>query len=219
VKQIIVGINKMDTTEPPYSESRFNEIKKEVESYVNNVGYQSKAVAFVPMSGLYGDNMIEPSENMKWNKGWSTTRKDGMKKGKTLQEVIDKITPPKRPVDETLRLPIQDVYKIGSIGTVPPGRVDTGKIKAGITVNFSPANVTPEVKSVEMHHENVEVANPCDNVGFNLKTVSIKNIKQGKVTSNSKSDHAEEANTFFPQVGKTFILCPHPPSWIKTLVL
>merc|ERR1712179_826666 len=164
VKQMIVGINKIDNTDPPYSESRFNEIKKEVESYVKKVGYQPKAVPFVPISGWHGDNMIEPSDKMKWYKGWSTERSDGKKTGYTLQQAIDNIAPPVRPDDKPLRLPLQDVYKIGGIGTVPVGRVETGKIKAGMIVNFAPANVTTEVKSVEMHHENVEVASPGDNV-------------------------------------------------------
>merc|ERR1712228_675899 len=89
VKQMIVGINKIDNTEPPYSDKRFAEIKKEVESYVKKVGYQSKAVAFVPISGWHGDNMIEPSDKMKWYKGWTTERTDGKKTGFTLQQAID----------------------------------------------------------------------------------------------------------------------------------
>jgi len=206
VKQMIVGINKIDNTDPPYSESRFNEIKKEVESYVKKVGYQPKAVPFVPISGWHGDNMIEQSDKMKWYKGWTTERKDGNKTGYTLQQAIDNIAPPVRPDDKPLRLPLQDVYKIGGIGTVPVGRVETGKIKAGMIVNFAPANVTTEVKSVEMHHENVEVANPGDNVGFNVKNVSIKDIKRGNVTSDSKSDPAKEAKTFLAQV----IVLNHP---------
>merc|ERR1712054_138937 len=84
VKQMIVGINKIDNTEPPYSEARYKEIKKEVESYVKKVGYNPKGVAFVPISGWHGDNMIEPSENMKWYKGWTTERADGKKTGMTL---------------------------------------------------------------------------------------------------------------------------------------
>ena len=110
---MIVGINKIDNTEPPYSESRFGEIKKEVESYVKKVGYQPKAVAFVPISGWHGDNMIEASTNMSWYKGWQTERKDGKFTGKTLLEAMDNIAQPERPKDKALRLPLQDVYKIG----------------------------------------------------------------------------------------------------------
>merc|ERR1712135_103939 len=206
VKQMIVGINKIDNTEPPYSEKRFEEIKKEVESYVKKVGYVPKAVAFVPISGWHGDNMIEASTNMPWYKGWNTERKSGKGTGKTLLEAIDNIEQPERPMDKPLRLPLQDVYKIGGIGTVPVGRVETGSIKAGMVVTFSPAAVTTEVKSVEMHHTSVEVAVPGDNVGFNVKNVSIKDIKRGMVTSDSKQDPAKEAKSFLAQV----IVLNHP---------
>merc|ERR1719474_572882 len=160
------------------------------------------------MSGFHGDNMIDESKNMPWYKGWSIEVK-GVDKpitGKTLYDAIDSITPPERPVSKPLRLPLQDVYKIGGIGTVPVGRVETGKIKAGMVVTFSPAQVTTEVKSVEMHHETLEEGVPGDNVGFNVKNISIKDIKRGNVTSNSKDDPAKEARAFQAQV----IVLNHP---------
>merc|ERR1711976_1129504 len=148
VKQLIIGINKMDNTEPPYSEARFKEITKEVESYIKKIGYNPKAVPFLPISGWHGDNMIDPSENMPWFKGWSTSKAEG----KTMMQALDAVEPPKRPLERPLRLPLQDVYKIGGIGTVPVGRVETGILKPGVVVTFAPCNVTTEVKSVEMHH-------------------------------------------------------------------
>merc|ERR1711993_34912 len=172
VKQMIVGVNKIDNTEPPYSEARFKEIKKEVEGYVKKVGYNPKAVAFVPISGWHVDNIQKPE----------------------------------RPISKPLRLPLQDVYKIGGIGTVPVGRVETGVIKAPMVVTFAPANVTTEVKSVEMHHTAVDEAIPGDNVGFNVKNVSIKDIKRGMVTSDSKADPAKGAKSFLAQV----IVLNHP---------
>merc|ERR1711913_23899 len=99
-------------------------------------------------------------------------------------------TPPTRPLDKALRLPLQDVYKIGGIGTVPVGRVETGIIKPGIVVTFAPPMVTTEVKSVEMHHEALTEALPGDNVGFNIKNVSVKDIKRGFVTSEQKNKPA-----------------------------
>jgi len=206
VKQMIVAINKIDNTEPPYSEARFTEIKKEVEQYVKKVGYKPESVAFVPISGWHGDNMIDESANMKWYKGW--TREVGKKKheGKTLLQAIESVDPPERPTTKPLRLPLQDVYKIGGIGTVPVGRVETGIIKPGMVVTFAPANVTTEVKSVEMHHETVTEAIPGDNVGFNVKNVSIKDIKRGMVTSDSKNSPAKEAASFRAQV----IVLNHP---------
>ncbi|PAA89928.1 hypothetical protein BOX15_Mlig033269g2 [Macrostomum lignano] len=158
VKQMIIGVNKMDSTEPPYSEARYNEIKKEVSAYIKKVGYNPDAVAFVPISGWHGDNMIEESNNMSWFKGWSIKRKLPGKKeettteGKTLIEALDAIIPPERPTDKPLRLPLQDVYKIGGIGTVPVGRIETGILKPGMVVTFAPQILSTEVKSVEMHH-------------------------------------------------------------------
>ena len=111
---------------------------------------------------------------MTWFKGWKKETKSGESKGKTLLEAIDSIEPPSRPTDKPLRLPLQDVYKIGGIGTVPVGRVETGTIKAGMVVTFAPSAVTTEVKSVEMHHEQLEAGMPGDNVGFNVKNVSVK---------------------------------------------
>merc|ERR1711950_10558 len=207
VKQLIVGINKMDNTEPKYSKARYEEIVKEVSNYVKKIGYNPKAVAFVPISGWHGDNMIEASTNMPWYKGWNKETKEGGKQsGKTLFEALDSINPPVRPSDKALRLPLQDVYKIGGIGTVPVGRVETGIIKPGMVVTFAPANVTTEVKSVEMHHESLPEAGPGDNVGFNVKNVSVKDIRRGNVASDSKNDPAKETDTFKAQV----IILNHP---------
>merc|ERR1711909_162420 len=196
VKQLIVAVNKMDSTEPPYSQARFEEIQKEVAGFIKKVGYNPAAVAFVPISGWHGDNMIGTSTNMAWYKGWNVERKEGKANGTTLLEALDSIVPPSRPTDKPLRLPLQDVYKIGGIGTVPVGRVETGIIKPGMVVNFAPNGPTTEVKSVEMHHEALTEAVPGDNVGFNVKNVSVKDIKRGYVTSDSKSDPAKEAQDF-----------------------
>merc|ERR1712233_207253 len=200
VKQLIVGVNKMDSTEPPYSEKRFNEITTEVSSYVKKVGYNPKSVAFVPISGWHCDNMIEESANMSWYKGWNKEMKEGKFSGKTMISALDSIIPPQRPSDKPLRLPLQDVYKIGGIGTVPVGRVETGTIKPGMVVTFAPSQVTTEVKSVEMHHESMSEAFPGDNVGLNVKNVSVKDIRRGNGASDSKNDPAKEAKTFTAQV-------------------
>jgi len=206
VKQLIIGVNKMDSTEPPYSEKRFNEISSEVANYVKKVGYNPKSVAFVPISGWHGDNMIEASPNMPWYKGWNKEMKEGKFSGKTMFEALDSIIPPQRPSDKPLRLPLQDVYKIGGIGTVPVGRVETGIIKPGMVVTFAPSQLSTEVKSVEMHHESLSQAEPGDNVGFNVKNVSVKDIKRGNVASDSKNDPAFGAKNFTAQV----IVLNHP---------
>merc|ERR1712058_101807 len=206
VKQLIVAVNKMDSTEPPYSEARFEEIKKEVGGFIKKVGYNPAAVAFVPISGWHGDNMIGASTNMGWYKGWNVERKEGKANGMTLLEALDSIIPPQRPTDKPLRLPLQDVYKIGGIGTVPVGRVETGIIKPGMVVTFAPVQLSTEVKSVEMHHESLPEALPGDNVGFNIKNVSVKDIKRGYVTSDSKNKPACGVADFTAQV----IVLNHP---------
>merc|ERR1712230_202298 len=206
VKQLIVAVNKMDSTEPPYSQARFEEIQKEVSGFIKKVGYNPTAVPFVPISGWHGDNMLETSKNMSWYKGWNVERKEGKASGTTLLEALDSIIPPQRPTDKPLRLPLQDVYKIGGIGTVPVGRVETGIIKPGMVVCFAPANVTTEVKSVEMHHESLPEALPGDNVGFNVKNVSVKDIRRGNVAGDSKADPPKGCDSFNAQV----IVLNHP---------
>jgi elongation factor 1-alpha len=208
VKQMIVIVNKMDDKTVNWSEDRYNEIKNELSAYLKKVGYNPEKINFVPCSGWNGDNMLEPSPNLKW---W---------KGPTLLQALDAAVPPTRPSDKPLRLPLQDVYKIGGIGTVPVGRVETGVLRPGMVVTFAPSAVTTEVKSVEMHHEALTEAQPGDNVGFNVKNVSVKEIRRGFVCSDSKSDPAKGAASFNAQV----IILNHPgqigaathPCWTAT---
>jgi len=194
VKQMVVAVNKMDDKSVNWSQDRYDEIRKEVSGFLKKVGYNPDKVPFVPISGWNGDNMIERSTNMNWYKG------------PTLLEALNLVDVPKRPNDKPLRLPLQDVYKIGGIGTVPVGRVETGVIKPGMVVTFAPVGLTTEVKSVEMHHESLPEANPGDNVGFNVKNVSVKELKRGYVASDSKNDPAMGCADFLAQV----IVLNHP---------
>ena len=179
----------MNSTEPLYSQKRYEEIVKEVSTYIKKIGYNPDTVAFVPISGWNGDNMLEPSADMPWFKGWKVTCKDSNASGTTLLEALDCILPPTCPTDKPLHLPVQDVYKIGGIGTVPVALVETGVLKTGIVVTFAPVNVTTEVKSVEMHHEALSEALPGDNVGFNVKNVSVKDVRHGNVVGDSNNIH------------------------------
>jgi len=138
--------------------------------------------------------MLEKSANLPWYKG------------PTLLEALDSVKEPKRPSDKPLRVPLQDVYKIGGIGTVPVGRVETGILKPGAVVTFAPAMITTEVKSVEMHHEALEQATPGDNVGFNVKNVAVKDLRRGFVCGDSKIDPPQETESFNAQV----IVLNHP---------
>ncbi|XP_057410365.1 elongation factor 1-alpha 1-like [Balaenoptera acutorostrata] len=199
-------VNKMDSTEPPYSQKRYDEIVKEVSTYIKKIGYNPDTIAFVPISGWNGDNMLEPSANMPWFKGWKVTRKDGNASGTTMHETLDCILPPTCPTDKPLPLPLQDVYKIGGTGTVPVSRVETGVLRPGMVLTFAPVNVTTEVKSFEMHHESLSEALRGDNVGFNVKNMSVKDVNRGNAAGDSKNDRPMEAAGFIAQV----IILNHP---------
>jgi len=138
--------------------------------------------------------MLERSPNLGWYKG------------PTMIEALDAIIPPKRPVDKPLRIPLQDVYKIGGIGTVPVGRVETGTLKPGMSVTFAPSGLSSEVKSVEMHHEQLQEAVPGDNVGFNVKGLAVNQLRRGFVAGDSKNDPPLETEDFTAQV----IIMNHP---------
>ncbi len=165
VSQIVVALNKMDDS--GFKEERYNEVKAIVEKMLKMVGYNTAKVHFVPVSGWKGDNLVKKSENMPWYKG------------PTLAEVLDLFDAPEKPIGKPLRIPIQDVYTITGVGTVPVGRVETGVVKANDKVIVMPSGVTGEIKSIETHHTQMESAEAGDNIGFNLRGVDKKSIKRG----------------------------------------
>jgi len=169
VQQMIVAINKMDAV--GYDEKKFNETKEAVTKVLKGVGHKVETILFVPVSAYQGDNVVKKSDKMPWYKG------------PTLIEALDNFQLPKTSVDKPLRLPIQDVYSITGVGTVPVGRVETGVVRAGDKIIFMPSKAVGEVKSIEMHHENVPEAKPGDNIGFNVRGVTKKDIKRGDVVS------------------------------------
>jgi len=194
VRQMIVLCNKMDDKSVNFAQSRYDEIVKEMKDFLKKVGYNPEKIPFVPLSGWTGDNMLEKSPNLPWYKG------------PTLIDALDAIEPPKRPTEKPLRVPLQDVYKIGGIGTVPVGRVETGVMKPGMQVTFAPAGVSTEVKSIEMHHEQLPEAVPGDNIGFNCKNISVKDVRRGFVCGDAKNDPPKGAADFTAQV----IILNHP---------
>ena len=194
VKQMIVAVNKMDSDSVMWSEERFKEIVEATTQFLKRIGWKTEVIPFVPLSGWTGDNMLESSPNMPWYKG------------PTLLGALDAVDEPERPSSLPLRIPLQDVYKIGGIGTVPVGRVETGVIKPGMVVTFAPVGLTTEVKSIEMHHEQVPEAAPGDNIGFNVKNVSVKEIRRGFVAGDAKNDPPVGADDFLAQV----IILNHP---------
>ncbi|MHA1595314.1 MAG: translation elongation factor EF-1 subunit alpha [Candidatus Baldrarchaeia archaeon] len=169
VDQIVVAVNKMDDPSVNWSKERYEEIKKEVSALLKTIGYRLEKVPFVPVSAWTGDNIVTKSDKMPWYDG------------PTLVEALDTFEVPPKPIDKPLRIPIQDVYSITGVGTVPVGRVETGVLKEGDTVIFEPPGIKGEVKSIEMHHERISQAEPGDNIGFNVKGVSRKDIRRGDV--------------------------------------
>ena len=191
IKQLIIAVNKMDMED--YSEDRFNEVKDEVSTLLKSIGRDPKTTPFIPLSAFEGDNIKEKSDNMPWYKG------------DTLMDELDKLTPPEKPVDLPLRIPIQDVYSITGVGTVPVGRVECGVMKQGDNVIFEPAGVSGEVKSIEMHHEQFPEAEPGDNIGFNVRGVGKNDIRRGDVAGHT-SDAPTVAKEFTAQV----VVLQHP---------
>ncbi|RUM47798.1 MAG: translation elongation factor EF-1 subunit alpha [Hyperthermus sp.] len=172
IDQMIVAINKMDASDVNYSKQRYEQIVAVLKKFMKGLGYKVDAIPFIPVSAWTGENLIERSPNTPWYNG------------PTLVEALDNyIRPPKKPVDKPLRIPIQNVYTIPGVGTVPVGRVETGVMKVGDKIVFMPPGVTGEVRSIEMHHQPIQQAEPGDNIGFNVRGVSKKDIKRGDVAS------------------------------------
>jgi elongation factor 1-alpha len=189
--QIIAAINKMDAVN--YDQAKFNSTKSDLEKLLKSVGYDTTKILFIPTSAYVGDNVAKKSENMKWYTG------------PTLFEALDTLHVPSQPFDKPLRLPVQDVYTITGIGTVPVGRVETGVLKTGDMVVFEPAGVKGEVKSIEMHHEQIPEARPGDNVGFSVRGVNKTDVKRGDVVGHVNNP---------PKVAKEFtaqiVVLQHP---------
>ncbi len=169
VNQLVVAINKMDDTSVNWNQERYEEIKNEISRMLKMVGYNVQKIPFVPTSGWTGDNLAKRSEKMPWYEGPS------------LFEALDIFEVPPKPVDKPLRLPVQDVYTITGVGTVPVGRVETGVLKEGDTIIFMPSNKSGEVKSLETHHVRISKALPGDNIGFNVRGIAKNEIRRGDV--------------------------------------
>jgi len=168
IQQVIVALNKMDAAN--YDEKRYNTVKEEAVKLLKTIGYKVDEIPFIPVSAYAGDNVAKKSTNMPWYKGG------------TLIETLDSfIKLPEKPINKPLRWPIQDVYTITGVGTVPVGRIETGVLKVGDTLVFEPSGVKGEVKSIEMHHQQIPQAVPGDNVGVNVRGISKEQVKRGDV--------------------------------------
>ena len=191
IRQLIIAVNKMDLVN--YAEDKFNEVKDEVSTLIASIGYKPADVPFIPISAFEGDNISEPSSNTPWYKG------------KALIPSFEDFTAPEKPTTLPLRVPIQDVYSITGVGTVPVGRVETGVMKKGEDVVFEPAGSSGEVKSIEMHHEMFDQAEPGDNVGFNVRGVGKNDIRRGDVAG-----HTKDAPTVAKEFDAQIVVLQHP---------
>jgi len=169
IDQMVVAITKMDITDPPWSEARYKQVVDTLKKFMTPLGYRVNNIPFVPVSGWTGDNIMEKSPNMTWYKG------------PTLVEALDMVKEPPKPVDKPLRIPVQEVYSISGVGTVPVGRVETGKLKVGDKIVFMPPGIVGEVRTIEMHHERLSEALPGDNIGFNVRGISKDQVRRGDV--------------------------------------
>ncbi|MEA2038174.1 MAG: translation elongation factor EF-1 subunit alpha [Nanoarchaeota archaeon] len=195
VNQLIIAVNKMDLAK--YAEDRFNKVKEDVSTLLKTVGYKPEEISFIPVASLVGDNVAKKSENMAWYTG------------KTLLETLDTLKAPEKPTDKPLRLAIQDVYSITGIGVVPVGRVETGIMKVGDKVIVVPGRegkgVTGECKTIEMHHEQMQKAEPGDNIGFNVRGIEKKDIARGDVLG-----HTDNPPTVATEFTAQIVVLNHP---------
>jgi elongation factor 1-alpha len=197
VNQLIVAINKMDIKGVEYSQDRFNKVKEEVSTLLKSVGYKPDGITFVPLASLKGDNVVKKSENMKWYTG------------PTLIEAMNSLKEPEKPTNLPLRMPIQDVYNITGIGVVPVGRVETGILKVGDKIIVVPARdgkgIRGEVKSIEMHHEQMPQAEPGDNVGLSVRGIGKKDTARGDVMG-----HESNVPTVAQEFTAQMVVLNHP---------
>ncbi|MFB6267092.1 MAG: elongation factor 1-alpha, partial [Halodesulfurarchaeum sp.] len=191
IEELIVAVNKMDLVE--YEEARYREVVEEVKNLLDQVQFDTEDASFIPISAFEGDNVESLSDNTPWYDG------------QTVLESLNDLPEPSPPTDAPLRLPIQDVYTISGIGTVPVGRVETGVMETGENVSFQPSDVSGEVKSIEMHHEEIPRAEPGDNVGFNVRGIGKDDIRRGDVCGPA-DDPPTVAETFTAQI----VVMQHP---------
>ena len=191
LKQLIIAVNKMDDLK--YDEAAYKKIKEDVSKLLLSVGFKPDTVPFIPLSAWVGDNIAKKSENTPWYTG------------KTLLEALDDFTVPEKPTDKPLRLPVQDSYTITGVGTVPVGRVESGIIKPNDKIIFMPSGKTADVKSVEMHHEQMPQAVAGDNIGFNVRGLGKDDVGRGDVAG-----HVNNPPTVAEEFTAQIIVLQHP---------
>jgi elongation factor 1-alpha len=190
VKQMIIAINKIDDTKPPYDKNRFEEVKTEIVKLAKSVGYKDEQMQIIPCSAFTGENVLK-KDKLDW---WT---------GPTILQGVDNFVVPEKPINLPLRWPIQDVYTIKGVGTVPVGKIETGIMKQGMQLIFKPSmkpgGASGEVKTIEMHHEQISQAQPGDNVGVNMRGLAKNEIRRGDVAG-PMNDPPTVAKSFKAQI-------------------
>ncbi len=192
INQMIVVLNKMDAAN--YDQKRFEELKGEVTKLLQGIGYKVAEIPFIPVSGYLGENVAKRSGKMPWYTG-----------GSLLETLDSYVKEPEKQMDKPLRLPIQDVYSITGVGTVPVGKVETGVMKINDKIIFMPSGAIGEVKSIEIHHQQLPQAIPGDNVGFNVRGVDKTQIKKGDVAG-----HPDNPPTVVSEFTAQIVILEHP---------
>jgi elongation factor 1-alpha len=192
IQQLVVAINKMDAVN--YDKAAYEKAKIDVTKLLQTLGYKIDKIPMVACSAYVGDNVFKKSTNMSWYSG------------PTLVEALDHtVVPPEKPTHKPLRLPVQDVFTITGVGTVPVGRVETGVLKPGDKIIFEPSGAQAEVKSIEMHHKQLAKAEPGDNIGFNVRGISKTDVKRGDVAG-----HMNNPPTVVKEFTAQIIVLQHP---------
>ncbi|XP_060084079.1 elongation factor 1-alpha, somatic form-like [Ylistrum balloti] len=200
VKQLIIVINKMETTSPPYSETRYNNIIKVLTPMIKRIGFDPDAIAFLPISAFDGDNLVTKSPNMPWFHMWRVKRGSGGAGGHTLLEAMDQVDTPVRMQHRPLRVPIHSVYKLGDIGIVTAGRIHSGCLRPNMAVTFAPNGVKAKVRAVQVFREVMTEVHAGDNVGIQIENLGLKDIKKGDVCGDPEEDPPRQVGKFTAQI-------------------
>ena len=191
INQLIVAVNKMDVSE--YSEARYKEVVEQVSGILKMIGFKPDQIPFIPTSAFEGDNIKDASAKTPWYKG------------PTILQALNNLKEPEKPTSLPLRIPVEDAYTISGIGTVPVGRVETGIMKKGDQVVFMPSGASGEVKSIEMHHEEIPQAVPGDNIGWSVRGIGKNDVRRGDVCG-PKAAPPSVADEFSGQI----VVLQHP---------
>lgn len=176
VTQLIVAINKMDLVK--YSQDAFETVRNNVQEFLSTLGFTHlKNMQYVPVSAFHGENITSQSDKMKWYTG------------PTFLEALDTLEEPPRLVNKPFRMPVLRTFRSRGMGkTIVAGKVESGRVKEGDTIEIVPYGGTGKVLSVEWQHKRLQEAGPGFDVGLALSgAVNKREIKKGYMTCKPES--------------------------------